>query len=177
MPFWQFFRGPGWPCPVSTALKNHSLDLKILFVFGSYEFLAMLEGKIRKGSFFYSRLWNRRTPLNKRSRAPLLKILTSESQFIFTSNKALRLFFICFSFKYFSKINKSTTMFILESRVGFNLVKKQCVGTYIQTNQSHHRSCKFSSKRKNLLQKSVFGMICTIYCGKNSLGCNICSQK
>ena len=33
-------------------LKNPSLDLKILFVLGSYEFLAMLEDKIRKGPFF-----------------------------------------------------------------------------------------------------------------------------
>ena len=33
MPFWQFFRGPRWPCPVSTALNNSSLDLKNSFWF------------------------------------------------------------------------------------------------------------------------------------------------
>jgi hypothetical protein len=40
-----FQTGPGWPCPVSTTLN-------IIFALGSYEFLAMLEGKTRKGLFF-----------------------------------------------------------------------------------------------------------------------------
>ena len=46
-----FQRGPGWPCPVSTALKNPSLDFKNSFCFVFYEFLAMLQGKIKKGLF------------------------------------------------------------------------------------------------------------------------------
>ena len=48
-----FQRGPGWPCLVSAALKNPSveLELKILFALGADEFLATLEGKIRKGPF------------------------------------------------------------------------------------------------------------------------------
>ena len=33
-------------------LNNPSQDFKILFVYGSYEFLAMLEGKIREAPFF-----------------------------------------------------------------------------------------------------------------------------
>ena len=48
-----FQKGPGWPWPVSAALKNPSQDLqKTHFVLGSYEFLAMLEGKIRVSPFF-----------------------------------------------------------------------------------------------------------------------------
>ena len=47
-----FQKWPGWPCPVSMALKSPSLNFKNSFVFGSDEFIAMLEGKIRKGSFF-----------------------------------------------------------------------------------------------------------------------------
>ena len=46
-----FQTGPGWPCPVSTAVKNPSLDF-IFFALDSYEFLAMLEDKNRKGLFF-----------------------------------------------------------------------------------------------------------------------------
>ena len=42
--------------------------------------------------FKYSRLWNRRTPWNKRS-PTLLKNFTSECKCIFTSIKALRSFF------------------------------------------------------------------------------------
>ena len=41
-----FQRGPGWPCAVSAALKNPSVDLKNSFCIGADEFLAMLEGKI-----------------------------------------------------------------------------------------------------------------------------------
>ena len=44
-----FQTGLGWPCPVS-ALKNPSLDFKNSL--GSYEFLALLEGKTRNGLFF-----------------------------------------------------------------------------------------------------------------------------
>ena len=33
-------------------LKNPSQDFKTIFVYGSYEFLAMLEGKIKEASFF-----------------------------------------------------------------------------------------------------------------------------
>ena len=51
-----FQTGPGWPCPVSTALKNTCWITK-LFALGSYEFLAMLEGKIRKGPFFKCSIW------------------------------------------------------------------------------------------------------------------------
>ena len=37
------------------AINNLSQDLKKIFLFwGSYEFLAMLEGKMRKDPFFYS---------------------------------------------------------------------------------------------------------------------------
>ena len=50
--FGNFSDRPGWPCPVSEALKNPSLDLKNSFVLSSYEFLAMLEGNIGKGPFF-----------------------------------------------------------------------------------------------------------------------------
>ena len=46
-----FQRGPGWPCLVSAALKNPLVDLKISFCIGADEFLAMLEGKTRKGPF------------------------------------------------------------------------------------------------------------------------------
>ena len=44
--------GLGWPCPFSAALKNPLLNFKIPFALGSYEFLAMLEGKNRKSLFF-----------------------------------------------------------------------------------------------------------------------------
>ena len=47
-----FQRGPGWLCLVSTALENPSVDLKNYFWHG-YEFLAMLQGKSRKGPFFW----------------------------------------------------------------------------------------------------------------------------
>ena len=40
-------------CPVSAALKNPSVDMKNSFSsFSSYEFLAMLEGKIVECPFF-----------------------------------------------------------------------------------------------------------------------------
>ena len=44
-----FQTGPGWPCPVSTAIKNPLLDFKNYFCFG---FLKMLEVKTRKGSIW-----------------------------------------------------------------------------------------------------------------------------
>ena len=47
-----FQRGLGWPCPASMALKNPLLGFKHSFWGGSYEFLAMLKGKVRKSSFF-----------------------------------------------------------------------------------------------------------------------------
>jgi hypothetical protein len=42
-----FQKGLGWPCPRIPRWIS-----KIIFVFGSYKFPAILEGKIRKGSFF-----------------------------------------------------------------------------------------------------------------------------
>ena len=45
-----FLKGPGWPCPVSTAVKSSTQDFKIIFVLGCYEFIAMLEGKQSYGS-------------------------------------------------------------------------------------------------------------------------------
>ena len=45
----MFRRGLGWPCPVSAALKNPLLDLEKYFCLG---LLLMMEGKIRKDSFF-----------------------------------------------------------------------------------------------------------------------------
>ena len=38
-----FQTGPGWLCPVSTALKNPSVDFKNIFALGFYEFVAKLE--------------------------------------------------------------------------------------------------------------------------------------
>ena len=38
-------------------LKNPSLDFKKKIVLGSYESLAMLEGKTRKCLFFYGSIW------------------------------------------------------------------------------------------------------------------------
>ena len=49
-------RGAGWPCPVSTALENPLLDLKKNGL-DSYELLAILEGKVKKGSFFLGSIW------------------------------------------------------------------------------------------------------------------------
>ena len=43
-----FQKGPGLPCPDSSALKNLSQDFKKSFCLGFYEFLVMLEGKIRE---------------------------------------------------------------------------------------------------------------------------------
>jgi hypothetical protein len=53
VPFWQFFR-QGWD---DRALLIQPLRIpcwisKIIFALGSYEFLAMLEGKTRKGLGF-----------------------------------------------------------------------------------------------------------------------------
>ena len=49
-----FQKGPGWPCPDISALKNPSRDFKNYFCFGLgfYEFLVMLEGKIRDPIFY-----------------------------------------------------------------------------------------------------------------------------
>ena len=47
-----FQHGPGWPCPASVAIKNHSQELKNLFVLGSYESLERLKGKIGEAPFF-----------------------------------------------------------------------------------------------------------------------------
>ena len=52
-----FQKGPGWLYPVSTALKNPSLDFKIIFVLCFYEFLAMPQGKIRMSPFFQGLIW------------------------------------------------------------------------------------------------------------------------
>ena len=53
-----------------------------------------------ENSLLYVRVWNRRSPWNKRT--PLLKNLTSKFSFIFTSFKALLSFFI-FLFNIFQK--------------------------------------------------------------------------
>ena len=47
-----FQKGPGWLCPVSMTPKNLIKIWKILFGLCSYEFLATLEGKNRKGSIW-----------------------------------------------------------------------------------------------------------------------------
>ena len=47
-----FQTGLEWQCSFSIALKNLSLDLKNILILGSYKFLAMMEGKTRKGLFF-----------------------------------------------------------------------------------------------------------------------------
>ena len=52
-----FQTGPRWPCTVSAALKNPSQISKIIFALGAYEFLAMLEGKIRVTPFFKGSIW------------------------------------------------------------------------------------------------------------------------
>ena len=53
MPFWQFFRKGRDGCAllVRPSRIHHRIS-KILFVLGSYEFLAMLEGKIGVTPFF-----------------------------------------------------------------------------------------------------------------------------
>ena len=53
-----FSNGPGWPCPVSAAIKNPSQELKTnIFVLGSYESLERLKGKIRDAPSFYGSIW------------------------------------------------------------------------------------------------------------------------
>ena len=61
--------------------------------------------------FTYSRLWNRRTPLNKRSPPPIKFQHQNFNSFLHQTRHCGR-----FSF-FFSKINKRTPMFIPESRV------------------------------------------------------------
>ena len=51
MPFWQFFsKGRDGRALLVQSSRIPRWISKIIFVLGSYEFLAMLEGKIRKGS-------------------------------------------------------------------------------------------------------------------------------
>ena len=52
VPFWQFFRQgrDGRALLVQPSRIPHRIS-KILFVLGTYEFLAMLEGKIRETPF------------------------------------------------------------------------------------------------------------------------------
>ena len=38
----------GWPCPVTSALKNPSQELKFFFVSGADEYIERLEDKIRE---------------------------------------------------------------------------------------------------------------------------------
>ena len=58
MPFWQFSR-EGWDGRVLLVQPSRipRWIWKILFGLGSYEFVAMLEGKIGKGFFFYGSIW------------------------------------------------------------------------------------------------------------------------
>ena len=53
VPFWQFFREgqDGRALLVRPSRIPHWIS-KIIFVLGSYEFLEMLQGKVRKGPFF-----------------------------------------------------------------------------------------------------------------------------
>ena len=53
VPFWQFFRQvrDGRALLVHPSRIPHRIS-KILIVLGSYEFLAMLEGKIKETQFF-----------------------------------------------------------------------------------------------------------------------------
>ena len=53
MPFWQFFReGRDGRALLVRPSRIPRWISKIIFVLGSYEFLEMLEGKVRKGPFF-----------------------------------------------------------------------------------------------------------------------------
>ena len=56
--FDNFQKGPGWPFPVSTPLRIPCWISKNLFVLRSYEFPAMLQGKIRKGPSFQGLIWS-----------------------------------------------------------------------------------------------------------------------
>ena len=47
-----FQPGPGWFALLVRPLRIPRWTSKIIFVLGSYEFLAMLEGKIREAPFF-----------------------------------------------------------------------------------------------------------------------------
>ena len=52
VPFWQFFKkGRDGALLVQPSRIPHRIS-KILIVLGSYEFLAMLEGKIKETQFF-----------------------------------------------------------------------------------------------------------------------------
>ena len=53
VPFWQFFRqGRDGRALLVRPLRIPHRISKIIFAFGADEFLAMLEGKTRKGPFF-----------------------------------------------------------------------------------------------------------------------------
>ena len=53
VPFWQFYRqGRDGRALLVLPSRIPRWISKIIFVLGSYEFLAMLEGKTRKGLFF-----------------------------------------------------------------------------------------------------------------------------
>ena len=58
VPFWQFFRQgrDGRALLVQPTRIPHRIS-KILFVYGSFEFLAMLEGQIREAPFFKGSIW------------------------------------------------------------------------------------------------------------------------
>jgi hypothetical protein len=57
-PFWLFFRKgqDGRALIVRPSRIPHRIS-KILFVLGFYEFLVMLEGKIRETPFFKGSIW------------------------------------------------------------------------------------------------------------------------
>jgi hypothetical protein len=58
VPFWQFFRQgrDGRAMLVQPSRNPHRIS-KIIFVLGSYEFLAMLKGKMRETLFFKGSIW------------------------------------------------------------------------------------------------------------------------
>ena len=60
MPFWQFFReGQNGRAMLVRPSRIPRWIWKVLFDLGSYEFLAILEGKIRKCLFLYVKIfWN-----------------------------------------------------------------------------------------------------------------------
>ena len=52
-----FQNGLGWPCPVRSALKNLSQELKIIFVLGADEYLERLQGKIGECLLFHVKIF------------------------------------------------------------------------------------------------------------------------